>query len=213
MLGPSVLPEHSQRRKAWEQAHGLAAQSSAWPAPQSSAWPAPQSSAWPAEHSEEEAAHSQPSPPAVGNDTAEASTAPSTAAAEAAACDLITVKHSQSLTSSSGLDNATAEEPAIGLLKTPSIVQSRCKRYERAGMSSESADQGNSRMLDRETGHVTDKGKKSAASVTDKHSSEAPCPSPSDESNHPKQPVDQQENGDDTGGVKKRKVITVFGLH
>ncbi|KAL0048583.1 hypothetical protein WJX82_006399 [Trebouxia sp. C0006] len=53
--------------------------------------------------------------------------------------------------------------------------------------------------------NMLDKGKKSAASVTDKHSSEAPCPSPSDESNHPKQPVDQQENGDDTRGVKKRK--------
>ncbi len=202
MLGPSVLPELATRRKAWEQAHGLAAQSSAWPA----------------EHSKE-AAPSQPSPPAVaddtavGNDTAEASTGPSTVAAEAAACDPITVKHSPSLTSSSSLDNAPAEEPAISLLKTPSIVQSRCKRYERAGMSSVSADKSNSRLLHQETSHDRDNGKNPAASVTDKHISEAPRPIPSDESNHPTQPGDQQANGDSTGGVKKRKVITAVGLY
>jgi hypothetical protein len=202
MLGPSVLPELATRRKAWEQAHGLVAQSSAWPA----------------EHSKE-AAPSQPSPPAVaddtavGTETAEASSGPSTAAAKAAACDLITVKHSPSLIGSSSLENVTAEEPATSLLKTPSIVQNHCKRYEKAGMSSVSADESNSRMLHQETSHVRDKGKKSAASVTDKHISEVPCSIPSDESSHPKQPGDQQENGDGTGGVKKRKVITAVGLY
>ncbi len=195
MLGPSVLPELTTRRKAWEQAHGLAAQSSAWLA----------------EHSQD-AAHSQPSPPAAGKDTAEAGTAPSTAAAEAAACDLITVKHSPSLTSSSSLDNAPAGEGAIGLLKTPHIVQSRRKRHERAGTSSVSVDKSNSSLLELESSHVTD-GKKLAASVTDRHISEAPPPIPSNESNHPEQPGDQQDNGDGTGGVKKRKVIAAFRLH
>ncbi len=196
MLGPSVLPELTTRRKAWEQAHGLAAQSLAWLA----------------EHSQD-AAHSQPSPPAAGKDTAEAGTAPSTAAAEAAACDLITVKHSPSLTSSSSLDNAPAGEGAIGLLKTPHIVPSRRKRYERAGTSSVSVDKSNSSLLELESSHVTDNGKKLAASVTDKHISEAPPPIPSNESDHPEQPGDQQDNSDGTGGVKKRKVIAAFRLH
>ena len=198
MLSPSVLPELATRRTAWEQTHGLAAQSAAWPA----------------EHSKR-AAYSQPNPPAVGKDTAEASTAPSTAAAEAAACGLFTGKHSPSLIGSSSLDNATAEEPATGHLQTPSIVQNRCKRYERADMPSMSADESNSRLLHRETSRFRDKGKKSAASVTDKHISEVPCPIPSDESNHPKQPGDQQENGDGAGGVKKLtgKVLTMFRLH
>jgi len=125
------------------------------------------------------------------------------------------MNHSPSLISSSSLDNATAEEPAIGLLKTPSIVQNRCKGCERADMPSMPADESNSRLLHRETSHVRDKGKKSAASVIDKHISEVPCPIPSDESNHPKQLRDQQENGDGIGGVKKvtGKVITAFRLH
>ena len=65
-------------------------------------------------------------------------------------------------------------------------------------------------MLDLETGRVTDTGKKSAASVTDKDISEAPCLS--HESTHPKQLGDQQENCFGVGGVKKLtgKVITVF---
>lgn len=193
MLSPSVLPELTTRRKAWEQAHGLAAPSSAWLA----------------EHSKA-AAHSQPHPAAVGNDTAKAGTAPSTASAEALASELFTLDHSPPLISSSSLDNATAAEPATSHLQTPSIVQSRCKRYKRARMSSVSADKSNSRMLDLETGRVTDKGKKSAASVTDKHISEAPCLS--HESTHSKQLGDQQENDCGVGGVKKLtgKVITVF---
>lgn len=196
MLSPSVLPELTRRRKAWEQAHSLAAQRSVWSAEQS-----------------EEAARSQASPRAVN--TAEASTAPSIAAAETAACDLFTVNCPLSLISSSSLDDDPAEEPATGHLQTPSIVHNRCKHYERAGMSSVSADESDSRLLDQETSHIQDKGKKSAAFVTDKHINEAPCPSPSDKFHHPKQLGDQQENGDGTGGVKKltRKVIAVFRLH
>ncbi|KAL0027636.1 hypothetical protein WJX79_004414 [Trebouxia sp. C0005] len=184
MLSPSVLPELTRRRKAWEQAHSLAAQRSVWSAEQS-----------------EEAARSQASPRAVN--TAEASTAPSIAAAETAACDLFTVNCPLSLISSSSLDDDPAEEPATGHLQTPSIVHNRCKHYERAGMSSVSADESDSRLLDQETSHIQDKGKKSAAFVTDKHINEAPCPSPSDKFHHPKQLGDQQENGDGTGGVKK----------
>ncbi|DBB04310.1 TPA: hypothetical protein ACH3X1_012805 [Trebouxia sp. C0004] len=186
MLGLSVLPELTNRRNAWEQAHGLAAQSSAWPS----------------EHSEE-VAHSQPNDPAVDDDKAVSNVAPSIAAPEAAACELSTVDRSPSLISNRSLDNATAEEPATDHLQTPSIVQKCCKRYQRAGMSSLSADESNSRLLDCETSHDRDKGKKSAASVTDKHISEVPRPNPSDESGHPKQPGDQQENGDGTGRVKK----------
>ena len=198
MLGPSVLPELATRRKAWEQAHTLAAEGLAWPA----------------EHSKE-AARSQPNASAIGDDMAAANIAPSTAAAQAAACELFTMTHPPSLISSSSLDNAPAEEPATGHLQTPSIVQNRCKRYERADMPSMSADKSNSRLLDRGISHVRDKGKKSAAFVAEKHISEAPRPIPSDNTEHPKQPAHHHENGYGIGGVKKltAKVLNAFRLH